>query len=193
MFLTVKRLFIKLPKNIALHSKRVAMLSYILAKHMKLSATDCQNIYWGGLLHDIGKSVIHPRILYKKAKLTEAEFAEIKRHCQYGVDIVKNIKDIEPVIPIIQYHHEHWNGSGYYGLQNYQIPLGARLVSIADAFDAMTSYRSYQATRKKEDALAEIMRCSNTQFDPYLVNHFIEIYTLFNSYLDDHVKFVNFI
>lgn len=181
-----------MPKNLTFHSKRVAILGYILSKQIGLTAEECKNIYLGGLLHDIGKSVIQPNILYKKDMLTEAEFTEIKMHCTYGVNMVKNIKGISPILPIIQYHHEHWDGLGYFGLQNFEIPLGARIISIADAFDAMTSYRTYQATRKKEDALAEIIRCANTQFDPYLVKEFKNIFSLLNHYLEDYNKFVIF-
>lgn len=193
MFLCVKRMLCRMPKNLLFHSKRVAILGYILSKQIGLTTEECKNVTLGGLLHDIGKCEIQPSILYKKDMLTEDEFNEIKLHCTYGVNMAQDIKGISPIIPIIQYHHERWDGLGYFGLQNIEIPLGARIISIADAFDAMTSYRTYQATRKKEDALAEIISCANTQFDPYLVDEFKKIYPIFTSYLTDYSKLINYI
>ena len=193
MFFIAKAMLGKMPKNLLSHSKRVSVLGYILSKQVGLTTKECNNIALGGLLHDVGKCSVKPSILNKKDTLTQEEFNEIKLHCTYGVNIIQNIKNDSPILPIIQYHHERWDGLGYFGLKNSEIPLAARIISIVDAFDAMTSYRPYQAKREEEDALMELIRCANSQFDPDLVKEFNSIYPSLSSHLTDYNKFIEHI
>lgn len=193
MLLSLKKKLHQMPNNLLHHSKRVGMLGYILARQIGLTIEESKNIGMGGLLHDIGKCTINPKILYKKGKLTEKEFNEIKLHCIRGVNIIKKNSDLSIIIPSIQYHHERWDGQGYFGLKSPEIPLSPRIISIADAFDAMTSYRPYQASRNYKDALTEIIRGSGTHFDPYLVGEFNKVYLKFSPYLFEYSRFFKLI
>lgn len=183
MFHVIRKKINLMPKRLLFHSQRVALLGYILSRQIDLRMEESKHIIAGGLLHDIGKCVISPGLLYKKGKLSEDEFNEIKMHCIYGVNIISKNDNISFLLPIIQYHHERWDGLGYFGLKNSEIPLNARIISIADAFDAMTSHRPYQAKRTVKDAMSEINKCSGTQFDPYLVDNFNIVY-------NDFIRFI---
>ncbi len=126
--------------------------------------------------HDIGKVGIPDHILFKPAKLTDEEFAEMKRHSEIGYHIAQASPDLRLIADFILKHHEWWNGNGYpLGLAGCSIPLECRILSIADAYDAMTSNRPYRQALKHEHAIAELSRCSGVQFDPILVDKFIEI------------------
>jgi HD-GYP domain-containing protein (c-di-GMP phosphodiesterase class II) len=112
-------------------------------------------------------------ILTKKSALTAEEWSPIRTHPELGVEILKHVIDLVNCLPAIQHHHEHYDGSGYPGgLKTASIPLEARILSIADAYDAMTSPRPYRAQLTLEDALLELRRCAGTQFDPELVDIF---------------------
>lgn len=171
-----------LPMDIYMHSKNVALLSMLLAKQIGLPEVKVKEISLGGLLHDVGKSRINPTILYKKGRLSESEFKEIKKHCELGAEILNHYKHLHYLLPYVEYHHERWDGLGYYGLKELDIPLGARIICIADAFDAMTSLRPYQDIRRIEEAFKELDRCKGAQFDPLLVKEF----SIIMSYLIEH-------
>ena len=128
----------------------------------------------GGLVHDIGKVYIDNSIIYKFDKLTDKEYQEVKKHCDYGEKILSRYYNLKHLLPIVKYHHERFDGKGYFGLKGYNIPLEARIICIADSFDAMVSKRCYKEKLTLSTARAELIRCSGTQFDPYLVGHFIE-------------------
>ena len=126
------------------------------------------------LLHDIGKIATPKEILNKDGCLEAHEWAEIKRHPGMGAEILVELKQFKDVIQSVKYHHEHWDGrKGIYGLREEQIPFMARILAVADAFDAMTSDRPYRSMLTKEAAVAEIARCSGTQFDPVVVEAFL--------------------
>ncbi len=130
-----------------------------------------------GLLHDIGKIGVPDSILNKKAPLTGNEWQPIREHPVLGVEILRHVIDLVNCLPAILHHHEHYDGSGYSsGLKGENIPLDARILAIADAYDAMTSQRSYRKQLSSQEAIEEIKRCAGTHFDPELVNLFCKVF-----------------
>jgi putative nucleotidyltransferase with HDIG domain len=158
------------------HSERVALLSRRLAKEARLTEHEVERIYMAGLLHDVGKIGVPEAVLQKAGKLTDEEFAEIKKHPEIGARILRDIKQIEDIIPGVLHHHERWDGRGYpMGLSGDSIPLMGRIICLADCFDAMTSSRTYRKALPLEHVLAEIKKCAGTQFDPALAEAFLQI------------------
>lgn len=158
------------------HSNRVAYFSVALAEQLGLSRAEQDTIYLAGLLHDIGKIGINDRVLNKPGKLTEEEFEQIKLHPQLGYDILSGVRQLGDVLPIVLHHHEDWDGGGYpHGLAGAEIPRMARIVAVADAFDAMSSDRPYRRGLS-DDKIDEILRDgSGTQWDAEVVEAFFEI------------------
>lgn len=153
------------------HSKRVADFSRMIARRMGLSEEECRKVYFAGLLHDIGKIGIPNSILDKKQRLTDEEYAAIKRHSSLGSEILKNMRAVPELAPAARWHHERFDGSGYPdGIQGESIPLFARIISVCDAYDAMSSQRSYREPMPRADVLAELKRCRGTQFDPQILD-----------------------
>lgn len=170
------------------HSERVAVYATILAKETKRYDQDALNkLFNSCLLHDIGKIGISNEILNKTTSpLTQKEYDVITTHPQIGVDLLKMFPSIDVDFSIIRSHHEKWNGSGYPdGLKRSEIPLSARIVSIADAFDSMTSTRSYRKAIDPKEAYNRIIEGKGNQFDPELVEIFRKIYSSW-------VKIMNF-
>ncbi|MGS2778121.1 HD-GYP domain-containing protein [Robertmurraya sp. GLU-23] len=164
-------------KYTAFHSNNVANYSKAIAEELKLKQTVCKNIYIGGLLHDIGKIGISENVLNKSSKLTTDEFIHIKEHPSIGYELVKHIKPFEKsgVLNMILYHHERYDGKGYpNGLKGEEIPLEARIMAVADAFDAMTSHRVYREARRLEYTLHELQKERGKQFDPVVVDAFLK-------------------
>lgn len=158
------------------HSERVAKYSVEIGKVMKLSDDEIKNLYIGALLHDIGKIGISEAIINKPDRLTNEEFQEIKTHPSRGAMIIEPAKFLKEKVPLIKYHHERFDGKGYpEGLKGEEIPLLARIICVADSFDAMTSKRAYRDTMPLEFARKEMIRCSETQFDPRIVSAFLEV------------------
>ena len=156
------------------HSERVTDLSMKLARELGIEKTEVEKIKLGGLLHDIGKIGIPEGILNKPGRLDNEEFEVIKSHPDLGVRIMGKVEFLAGVVPIIRYHHERWDGKGYpEGLKGDEIPLLARVVSVVDTFDAMTTDRPYRKALSAEEALKEIHHCSGTQFDPEVAAAFI--------------------
>lgn len=156
------------------HMERVALYSYRIATKMQLPDQDRIFAYFAGLLHDVGKDEVDEELLLMPRGLTEAEFEHIKAHTVAGYEILMMRTDIVPsfkrLAEAARWHHERLDGSGYPdGLQGDEIPLLARLVSVADAFDAMTEERLYKRPKTVEEALQELSRCAGTQFDPVVV------------------------
>lgn len=153
------------------HSRRVAAMSAELARRLGKSASEQIIIYETGLLHDIGKIGIHEDIIHKNSRLSDDEYAEIKEHTVKGYEILKEIADMPRLREGARWHHEHFDGSGYPdGLKGEDIPETARIVCVADCYDAMTSTRTYSVPRKQEDVRAEIERCKGTMFDPQVAD-----------------------
>jgi putative nucleotidyltransferase with HDIG domain len=161
------------------HSERVTAYAVRLARHIGLSEAEIETVQLSGLLHDVGKIAVPERILNKPGPLIDEEFAVVKEHPARGAEIVSTIKspNIPAVVQGVMHHHERWDGSGYPdGLKGYDTPLTARLLAIADAFDAMTSDRPYRRGYSVEHALSLIGEAGGTQFDAELAGHFLELY-----------------
>lgn len=149
------------------HSARVAEYAREIARRAGFSLTEQDSIYMTGLLHDVGKIGIQDAIINKPGRLTDEEFASIKTHPSVGSEILKNITDFPELMIGAKYHHERWDGRGYPdGRSGEEIPEMARIIAVADTYDAMTSNRSYRGVRPQEAVRAEIVRCSGSQFDP---------------------------
>lgn len=158
------------------HSERVMAFSVRIAKRMCLSEQDIKTIQYGAYLHDIGKIEIERELLNKKEPLTKEEYDKIKSHPEMGANILIPIKSLQEVIPSVRYHHERYDGLGYpTGNSGKNIPLYARIIAVADSFDAMTTTRPYKTGKCLEEALVELQNCSGTQFDPDIVSIFVNI------------------
>ncbi len=157
------------------HCGRIGAQAMTLARLAGLDAESVEAIGYGAALHDIGKIGVRETILRTSAALSESEWAEIRRHPEIGARIVEPLRLGSIVAPIVRGHHERWDGRGYpNGLRHDRIPIGARIVALVDAFDAMTHDRPYRRGRPVEAALAELAREAGRQFDPELTTLFIE-------------------
>ena len=157
------------------HSVRVSELCKSLGESLGLNERKIYDLKTAGLLHDIGKIAIEENILNKPGKLTEDEFKEIKRHPEIGYRILSTVNEMSEIAEYILLHHEMWNGNGYpKGLKGENIPMESRIIAIVDAYDAMTSERSYRKALSEEFAIEELQRNSGIQFDAELVKIFIE-------------------
>ncbi|MEE8608750.1 MAG: HD-GYP domain-containing protein [Nitrospiraceae bacterium] len=157
-------------------SLREAGYAVTLAEEMGLPKQHVENIRRGALLHDVGNLFIGERILHKRDELTEDEFEAVKQHAALGAAVVSKVKGLEDVARIVHHHHERFDGSGYPdGLADDQIPLGARVVAVVDAFGAMTKERPYRKMLTLEEALAELERGAGGQFDPWPLEVFARL------------------
>ncbi len=158
------------------HSERVAEMSLAIAKAMKLSDEQQYLIHIGAHLHDVGKIGIPDAVISKPGRLSAEEFKQIQEHPMTGYHIVRKVKILQRISLIVRHHHERMDGKGYPdGLCGTAIPLGARIVAVADAFDAMTSNRTYKKSKSTNEALEELINCSDSQFDREIVKIFVEI------------------
>lgn len=158
------------------HSKNVSYYSVEIARALHLSEQEIEIIRYGALLHDIGKISVRDEILVKRESLTAKEYDILKKHPEVGVNILKDVKFLEKEIPVILYHHERYDGKGYpQGLRAREIPIGARIVAVADAFDAMVSGRTYKKQCSWSMAIEELEKGSGTQFSPDVVDVFLSL------------------
>lgn len=158
------------------HSTRVTVYSLALAEKLNLQDDLLEEIETAGLLHDIGKIAIPEKILLKPGKLTDEEYEVIKMHPELGEKLITSIDKLNKISLWLKSHHERYDGTGYpEGLAGEAIPISARIIAIADTYDAMTSDRAYRKALSHEVAIAEIQECSGTQFDPHLAQLFIDI------------------
>lgn len=158
------------------HSDRVSEYSELIGKHLGLSDNDLKTLKIGGLFHDIGKIGIPDSILLKTDKLSDDEYSEIKNHPSIGAHILSNATVFQDIIPIVKHHHERFDGRGYPSkLKGNEIPYLARITAVADAFDAMTSKRSYRDSLDLNTVRSEIANNSGTQFDPDIAKAFLDI------------------
>jgi len=163
------------------HSRRVMYFSIAIAEAMGFSGDELNTLRHTALLHDVGKIGISESILQKPGKLTDEEFDNIRSHPVVGSHILESIDFLKDVRMQMKHHHEKYDGTGYPdGLKGEEIPLGARIIAVADTYDAMTSTRSYRKGLKHEVAVEEIKRCSGTQFDPKVVEAFLKV--------EDHIR-----
>jgi HD-GYP domain-containing protein (c-di-GMP phosphodiesterase class II) len=157
------------------HSQRVSYLCEAIGIAMEQSESELKELKTVGLLHDIGKIAIDEKILNKPDKLTNEEWNDIKRHPEIGYRILSSVNDMAELAEFVLAHHERWDGGGYpKGLKGVEIPLQARIITVADTFDAMTSERAYRSAIPDDIAIAELKRNAGTQFDPEIVRIFTE-------------------
>lgn len=155
------------------HSARVVGLSLLLGRECGLDQKQMRSLAVGSLLHDLGKIGVPDAILRKPAKLTAEEWAVMRRHPQHGERILRGLEFLAEASLVVGQHHERWDGAGYpFGLREEEIDLNARILAVADAFDAMISDRAYRARRSCEAAVDELDRCAGAQFDPAVIAAF---------------------
>jgi len=155
------------------HTRRVMEYSMVIGRYMSLGKEEMENLRLAAILHDIGKIGVRDEILLKQARLDKDEVVKMNRHAEFGSEVLGHIKQLKNVIPGVRGHHERFDGTGYPdGLADGAIPLIARIISVADTFDAMTTDRPYRKGLSNEQAFDELRRCSGTQFDPDVVAAF---------------------
>lgn len=158
------------------HSENVMKYTVVLAKHLGLPDAELENVKYAGLLHDIGKIGVSELILNKPGRLTPSEFDEIKKHPSLGANIIADVPFLRPLVPMVLHHHEFYDGNGYpSGIKGDQIPFGARILAVADAYEAMTSDRPYRRSLSQQTALEILSSGKSKQFDPHIVDIFQEI------------------
>lgn len=159
------------------HSARVTKLAEAVARRLGWDEQRLADLRIGGSLHDVGKLAVAERILRKPGRLDAAELEQIRSHPARGATLIERLKTVHAALPYVLCHHERWDGGGYpNGLRGDDIPVEARLLAIADAFDAMISHRPYRSALSYEAALGELDRCAGTQFDPDLVREFVDVW-----------------
>jgi putative nucleotidyltransferase with HDIG domain len=160
------------------HGERVAALAEAVACRLGWNVAQVETLRRAAPLHDIGKVAVRREVLTKRAPLTPDERIEIQRHPRAGAALVEPIRSARCALPYVLHHHERWDGGGYpEGIHGRQIPIEARVLAVADAFDAMTSTRPYRRAFTTERALAEVERCAGTQFDPDVARAFLDIWS----------------
>ena len=156
------------------HSVKVSSYAVLIAEAIGMAASEIEAVRLGAMLHDVGKVGVVESILNKNGPLDPEEWEAMKRHVEYGAKLLEPLRGTQSVREMVAHHHEFFDGSGYpHGLTGEQIPLGARIIAIADAYDTITSERTYKKARTAEEAFQELDRCASAQFDPELVRIFI--------------------
>jgi len=171
------------------HSRRVAELCIVVARQLNINNDHLTDLERAAILHDIGKVAVADAILSKPGPLTEAEWREMKKHPMVGYQMVKDVPFLTEAAEIILSHHEHFDGTGYpRGFKGEEIPLGARIFAVVDAYDAMTSDRPYRMALPHDHALQEITRNVGSQFDPQVVDAFLEAELKGLIHVDDTMR-----
>jgi HD-GYP domain-containing protein (c-di-GMP phosphodiesterase class II) len=170
------------------HSSRVAMLTRHLARGIGLDDATAHRMHIAGLVHDVGKIGVPESVLCKPGRLTDVEFDQVKEHPAIGHRILRDIPDFDDILGGVLHHHERWDGAGYpHGISGHAIPLAARLIALADTFDAMCSTRTYRTALTRASVLDEIERCAGSQFDPELVPVFLNLdFTAYDRMVHEH-------
>lgn len=166
------------------HCERVAQNTMAMGQALGFNNRQLETLYWGAILHDLGKIAVPESILLKPGTLTESEYSEIKRHSEYGADLLDSVApEFKEIATVVRYHHERWDGLGYPArLEGEEIPLMSRMISVVDVFEALTSSRPYRDPMRSEHALIYLKDGAGTQFDSQIVALFEELY--FNGQLD---------
>jgi len=169
-----RKILASFSKELGDHSERVAEIATAIAQELDLPQDDIEKVRLAGLVHDIGMTEVGGSVLRKQKSLTEAEYRHITYHCEIGEHILASMTKGESILKMVKHHHERYDGGGYPdGLHDEQIPLGARILTLAEAYDAMTSRHPYREAMSPEAARAEIVSCTGTQFDPKVANAFL--------------------
>ncbi len=159
------------------HTQRVTRYSLAIARHLSLKPQDKKWLRIASILHDVGKIGIEDDILTKPERLSPEEYNRMKRHAMMGAEIIGHVQRLRSIIPGVKYHHEQMDGRGYPdGLKGEDMPILAKIVAVADTYDAMTTDRPYRKAMSKESAIEELKRCSGTQFDQKIVKSFLRAY-----------------
>ena len=159
------------------HNQRVTSYSLAIARHLQLTPSDKRCLKLAAVLHDVGKIGIEDEILRKPEPLSPEEYNTIKLHTKMGAEILDHIRQLRDIIPGVKYHHEQMNGKGYPdGLKGEEMPIIAKIVAVADTYDAMTTNRPYRKALSREVALGELKRCSGAQLDREVVEAFVKAY-----------------
>jgi HD-GYP domain-containing protein (c-di-GMP phosphodiesterase class II) len=160
------------------HARRVAGLAVSVAEALEWEGARLRAVHAGSLLHDVGKLLLPTELLGKPGALTEAEFVEVRTHPAAGARLIVGAPEAREALGCVLYHHERWDGLGYPArLDGPLIPIEARLIGLADAFDAMTSTRPYRRALTTDAALEELVRCAGTQFDPVLTDTCVDVWS----------------
>lgn len=160
------------------HARRVASLAISVAERLEWEPTRLRALRTGSLLHDVGKLLLPTELLGKPGPLTDAEFDEVRTHPAAGARLIVETPEAREALGCVLYHHERWDGLGYPArLDGSLIPIEARLIGLADAFDAMTSTRPYRAALTADAALEELVDCAGTQFDPALTEACVDVWS----------------
>ncbi|MCL6473859.1 MAG: HD-GYP domain-containing protein [Firmicutes bacterium] len=163
-------------KGADLHSARVAVLAVATGEKLGMSDEELLVLRRAAELHDIGKVAISDSILGKLGRLSEEEIQIMRQHATLALEILGAVQALKPTLPLIKHHHERWDGSGYPdGLAGEQIPLGARIIAVAEVYDILTHGAPWKEPLGVEEAKAEIQRCAGTQFDPRVVEAFLQV------------------
>lgn len=160
------------------HTERVAFFSDLIGQELGFNGTRLEKLRWAALIHDVGKLAVPRDLIRKKARLSEEEYAQMQAHTHLVEDLLAEVDFLQPMVAIASNHHTHYDGSGYHGSHHHEggePPLEARILAVADSFDAMTSTRSYRVALTQEYAFSELRRNAGTQFDPEVVEAFIGI------------------
>ena len=169
-----KKIFDSFSKELGDHSKRVAEIAVTIAQRLGLPQDGIKKVRLAGLTHDIGMIEVGESVLGKQERLTEAEYRHITYHCEMGQRILASMVKDESILKMVKHHHERYDGGGYPdGLHDEQIPLGSRILAVAEAYDAMVSKHPYREAMSPEAARADIAFCTGTQFDPKVANIFL--------------------
>jgi putative nucleotidyltransferase with HDIG domain len=156
------------------HSQKVSAYAALIAEALGMGDLEIEEIRLGGVLHDIGKVAIPENILNKNGPLNPDEWDTMKSHVTFGSKILEPLVPLARIREMVEHHHEFFDGSGYpHALTGEKIPLGARIIAVADAYDTITSDRTYKKARAASEALAELERCANAQFDGKIVEAFV--------------------
>jgi putative nucleotidyltransferase with HDIG domain len=159
------------------HCDRVTTLAHALARRLGCDVAELESIRLGGPVHDIGKLRVPDDVLLKPGRLDDLELARIREHPTEGARMLRGIRSLRAALPCVLHHHERWDGRGYpHGLAGAAIPRPARILAVADAFDAMTSARPYRPALPVEAALGEVRRCAGSQFDPEASSAFLAVW-----------------
>lgn len=159
------------------HAARVGDHAQVIALRLGWTEDALAELRVGAAIHDVGKVSVRPGILSKRGPLDEVELAEVRTHPVEGAWLISGVRSLAAALPYVLFHHERWDGNGYPTRRSRsEIPLAGRVLAIADAFDAMTSPRPYRESLAVDDAAQEVVRCAGGQFDPYLVEIFVEAF-----------------
>lgn len=161
------------------HADRVAVYATATGHELGLGLDDLIELRWAAALHDVGKISVDPELLKKLGKLTESELSQLRSHAELAMRVIEEFDWLKPVVPMVRHHHERFDGTGYPdGLAGDAIPLGARIIAVAETFDVLTQHTPWRDPLSCADALEELQRCADDQFDPQVVGAFLKVQPL---------------